>query len=114
MAWLVWDSNGVNAVHQNKALEVFLFLLLPARSRDQRDEREVLQKVEVQFHQRRIDGVAGGVDLDRIAVWCGARQQFGGDYAVGAGAVFDNNRLAEAVGQARCQIARDEIGAAAR
>ena len=85
------------------------------RHRQQRDGREILDRIERQF------GVEAGADAeigdvaqhDGVAVGQRARDDFGADVAVAAGAVVDHHLLAQRFGQALRERARERVGAAA-
>ena len=80
---------------------------------DERDEREIVDRVERELHQRGIGRVAGRVKQYRVAVGCCARGSFGCDRGIRATAVFDNHGLPEGFGQFLRECARDDVIGAA-
>ena len=64
--------------------------------------------------QRLVGGVRSDYGAERIAVGCCFRHHVDGEYAVGAGAVIDDERLAETLGEFDGSDARDQISDAAR
>ena len=66
------------------------------------------------FVQRRRVGNADALQQQRVAVGRGLGGDLGGDHAAAAGAVVDDDLLAQTVGQFLREQPRDDVGAAAR
>src|SRR5262249_5298565 len=64
--------------------------------------------------ERRVDGVAGEADQQRVAVGQGLRDCLGGEVAAGAGPVLDQHGLAERRGEQLRDRPRHRVGGAAR
>src|SRR5262245_38748891 len=82
--------------------------------RQQRDERKIVDRVEIELHYRRVGGVARRHQKDGIAVRRSVCREIGSDRSVGAAAVLDHHRLAEELGKFRRDCACDDIVGATR
>ena len=76
------------------------------------DRREILHRVVAEVRIKvRADAVGrDGVEQQRVAVRVGLGDARGRDGAAGAGAIVDDDRLAERVGELRADDPRDEVG----
>src|SRR3984957_2770272 len=82
---------------------------------EQRDRREILDAVERHLGEERVVHRvhAHRVEQERVAVGRGARDGCGADVAGGAGAVLDQDRLAERLIEMSADDARQDVGRAA-
>jgi hypothetical protein len=78
---------------------------------DAGDRRRVAQEVVVQLLvERRIDGVRGRNQQERISVRRRVDHRLGRDIGAAAGAAFDDDRLAEPLGEPLGDQARRDVG----
>jgi hypothetical protein len=67
---------------------------------DARDRHDVLDEIETEIViERRIDGIRRAGHQQRVTIGRRMSDQLGAEIAGGAGAVVDDNRLAQALGQ---------------
>ena len=83
---------------------------------DQRYRREILQRIvgRLAADERRDDEGAAGREQDGVAVGLRLGDEVGADASIAAGPVVDDDRLPQALMHAGRELARDDIGAAAR
>jgi hypothetical protein len=82
---------------------------------DQSKGREVLHRIVGELaHERRIDHEAAGDYPRRVAVGRALRDDFGADHAAGAGAVIEDEVMAEHLGHLRREQTEKDIAVAAR
>ncbi len=84
------------------------------RVTQQRDRHEVVERVVVELRvQMAVGDERIGVDEQGVAIGAGARRLLHADIPRGAAAVLHQDLLAERVGEARCEQARDGVDASA-
>ncbi len=84
------------------------------RAHDAGDRRDVAEEIEAEpIVERRVDGVRRADHQQRVAVGRRVHDRFGGDVAAGAGAVLDDELLAEPVRQPLRHQPRHDVERAA-
>lgn len=83
------------------------------RRADEADGRHVIERIVRQPIEIRVDGVTRRYDDDGVAVGCRALHEFGAEAPARAGAVVDDDRLTQPLGELLADMPSHDVHTAA-